>query len=237
MMAKKGFSEEQIAKRFNLFKEKYQQLYPEDLWEYIEENFWLYVFQTCAPDVLMQVYTEMGLVHENGDFYAAHISKIKERFNIGCNIIDIGSGIIPSFANKLAYEQLKINKGTITIYEPLLVDAKAKYPNMTIHKEDFTQKTDITKFDLVTGIMPCEATETIIEQACRYQKDFYIAMCGCVHLAMPSYYCSYISPEYYQNYIIDKTKRLIKEFNNGELEIDYLDSNFAIDYPILSNRR
>ena len=25
MMAKKGFSEEQIAKRFNLFKEKYQQ--------------------------------------------------------------------------------------------------------------------------------------------------------------------------------------------------------------------
>ena len=139
MMAKKGFSEEQIAKRFNLFKEKYQQLYPEDLWEYIEENFWLYVFQTCAPDVLMQVYTEMGLVHENGDFYAAHISKIKERFNIGCNIIDIGSGIIPSFANKLAYEQLKINKGTITIYEPLLVDAKAKYPNMTIHKEDFTQ--------------------------------------------------------------------------------------------------
>ena len=72
------------------------------------------------------------------------------------------------FANKLAYEQLKINKGTITIYEPLLVDAKAKYPNMTIHKEDFTQKTDITKFDLVTGIMPCEATETIIEQACRF---------------------------------------------------------------------
>lgn len=236
MLAKKGFSEEQIAERFNIFKNKYQSRYSQDLWNYIEENFWLYVFSSCAPDVLMQVYSEIGLVHEKGDFYDEHIKRIKERFDIGCNIIDIGSGVIPSFANKLAYEQLKIGKGTITLYEPLLIDSKPKYSNMTLHREDFTLHTNIKEFNLVTGIMPCEVTETIIEQACQERKDFYIAMCGCVHVDNYMPFMS-ISPESYQRYIIEKTASLLRKYDNGQLEVDSLGPEFEIDYPILSNRR
>lgn len=237
MMAKKGFNEEEIARRFAEFKRNYQAKYNQDLWNYIEENFWCYVFSNCAPDVLMQVYSEMGIQHEQGDFYDEHIKRIKERFDISCNILDIASGEIPSFANKLAYEQLKLKKGTLTLYEPLLIDTKPKYPNMTLHRRNFTPKTRIKKFDLLTGILPCEATETIIEQACRNHKDFYIAMCGCVHLAEPYYFGSYISPHYYQNYVIDKTKKLLEKYGNGELEVSRLDSSYEIDYPILTNRR
>lgn len=237
MMAKKGFNEEEIAKRFLEFKRYYQSKYSEDLWNYIEENFWFYVYSNCAPDVLMQVYSEIGIQHEQGDFYDEHIKRIKERFDIGCNILDVASGEIPSFANKLAREQMKIKKGTITLYEPLLIDTKPKYPNMTLYRQDFTPTTRIKEFDLVTGILPCEATETIIEQACRNQKDFYIAMCGCVHFAEPYYFGGQFSPYYYQTYVIDKTKKLLDKYGNGELEVTRLDSSFEIDYPILTNRR
>lgn len=209
MIIEKGKNEEQIARRFNQFKRKYQNKYPESAWEYIEENFWFYIFSTCAPDILMQIYAEIGIEHENGDFYQEHIRRIKSKFDIGCNIVDVGSGLIPSFANQLAYEQLKIKKGTVTIFEPLLLVKRPKHRNMRLHQEEFTENTNIKEFDLLTGIMPCEATEIAIEKACQERKDFYIAMCGCTHF---DYYTHgmYISPETYQEYVIDKTQKWLK---------------------------
>lgn len=236
MIAKKGINEEQIARRFNEFARLYRHKYPESAWEYIEENFWFFLFSNCAPDILMQIYAEIGIEHEDGDFYKEHIKKIKSKFDIGCHIVDIGSGIIPSFANQLAYEQIKAGRGTITIYEPMLLIEHPKHNNMRIHREELTENTSIKEFDLLTGIMPCEATEVAIEQACKYRKNFYIAMCGCTHFKtyIPG---MDISPESYQEYVIDTTKKLLKKYDNGTLEIDRLDARFDIDYPILSNKR
>ena len=84
--------------------------------------------------------------------------------------------------------------------------------------------------------MPCEATELIIEQACRNQKDFYVAMCGCTHFDYIPW-GMYVSSEMYQDHVIRKTEQLLKEYDNGELVIERLDDNYAIDYPILYNRK
>lgn len=235
MIAKKNLNETQITTLYKKFKKEYKECYTEEEWKFIEENFWTYIFSPAAPDLLMQIYTELNIISEQGNFYQKHLNNLQSKFNIGCNILDVASGIIPSFANLLAFEQLKIGKGTVTIYEPLLGLTKAKYPNITLHKEKFTSETRIKKFDLITGIMPCGATDVIIEQACKNKKDFYIAMCGCTHFEnIP--WGMYVTPEMYQDYIIDKTKRLLKEYDNGTLIIEQLE-DFPIDYPILYNRK
>ena len=236
MFAKKGKNERKIAILFKKFAQKYRQEYSESAWEFIEENFWMYVYSNVCPDLLMQIYTELGIESPNGNFYKEHLKRVQERFDITGNILDIGSGKIPAFANLLAYEQLRIGKGTITLYEPLLIETKPKYRNMTLYKEEFTSETHIKEFDLITGIMPCEATELVIEQACRNKKDFYVAMCGCTHFDYIPW-GMYTAPEMYQDYVISKTQSLLKEYDNGELVIEQLDDNYAIDYPILYNRK
>lgn len=236
MIARKGKNEEEIAVLYNEFCKKYKPLYDNDAWLYIEDNFWTYVFSPGAPDILMQIYTELGIEPEQGSYYKRHLENLKTKFDIGCNVLDVASGIIPSFANLLAHEQLRLGKGTVTLYEPLLGITNPKHRNMTLHKEKFTTETHIKEFDLLTGILPCGATESIIENACRNQKDFYIAMCGCTHFEYIPW-GMYVTPEMYQDHVIEKTNRLLEEYDNGTLVVERLEGEKDLDYPILYNRK
>lgn len=237
MIAIKEQNEKLLSTIFNKFLKEYSSLYEQDALEFIKENFWTYLYSNCAPDILMEVYGELGIEPTTGkSFYNAHLSKIEEIFGLDKNILDIASGMIPTFANKIAKRQLEIKKGTITIYEPLLLKTTPKYPNMTLHREYFTSETHIKEFDLLTGILACEATETIIESACKNQKDFYIAMCGCTHFKSV-YPHTPVSTERYQDYVIKKADRLLKEYDNGELIIEHLDNSYKLNYPIIYNKR
>ena len=112
---------DQINKLFKNFKKKYKDKYEdEELWCYIEENFWNFIDKNSAPDVLMQIYTELGIESPDGNFYKEHLKRLKERFDIRGNVLDVASGSIPAFANLLAHEQLKLGSGTVTLYEPPL---------------------------------------------------------------------------------------------------------------------
>ena len=207
------------------FMRLYGHLYSDHAKEFINENFIIYLEENMAPDILMQIYYATGLQPNCGPFYNAQ------------NILEIGSGRIPAFASQVASIQKRIGKGTITLYEPLLMNTKPKHKNMTLHKEDFTENVSIKEFDLIAGILPCEITETIIASSCKAQKDFYVAMCGCTHFEYLSPYMS-VNPYVYQDYVIKLTRDLLSEYDNGELVIDYLpEDEFGIDYPILYNRK
>ena len=41
----------------------------------------------------------------------------------------------------------------------------------------------------------------------------------------------------YQEYVIQLAQDMLKEYDNGELEVDYLPEEYVIDYPILRNRK
>ena len=226
-----------LIETFKNFKSKYQELYPAYAWEIIEKEFMRSLWNEGTPDVLMQIYTELGLNAKGATFYKRHLKLLKELFPLDSNILEVGSGYIPAFANMIANEQLKLNKGTVTIYEPLLLEMNPKYPNMELHKEAFTLNTDISNYDLVLGILPCSVTETLIESACINKKDFYIAMCGCVHTSLDYLYgYQSTSPALYREMVIENTKRLVKQYDNGTLEITKL-KNHPINFPILYNRR
>ena len=230
---------EKLQKKFAAFKEKYAQSYRKQAWEYIEENFFTSIDSDETPDILMQIYSELGITPKSGNFYRKHLNLIKKLFPIDGNVIEIASGRIPALANMLAKEQLRIGKGTITIYEPLLIEMTPKHPNMELHQEYFNHETDVSKADLLVGVMPCEVTETILESAISNDKDFYVAMCGCVHSPMASMYpFGYdISPEYYQEEVISKAEMLLKKYGeNSTLEVTRL-KNHPINYPILYNKR
>ena len=239
-----------LQEKFSAFKTKYQQSYSPQAWQYIEENFFTSIDSDDTPDILMQIYNELGISIKNGNFYRKHLQLIKDRFPIDGNVVEVASGRIPAliktdFINrqaeliKMAQEQLNIGKGTITIYEPLLIEMTPKYPNMTLNKQYFNLDTDISSADLVVGVMPCEVTETILESAIANDKDFYVAMCGCVHSPMASMYMfGYdISPEMYQQEVISKAEMLLQKYgDNSSLEITQLEDH-PINYPILYNKR
>ena len=46
-----------------------------------------------------------------------------------------------------------------------------------------------------------------------------------------------IKRRYFSNEIGEKKVIILKEYDNGELVVEQLDDNYAIDYPILYNRK
>ena len=224
-----------VEEAYQEYKEKYEHFYSEKAKQYIEDNFFKEAYKTSSMDILMQLYSELGLDIGKHTFYDEHLERIDSIFGLDRDIIEVASGYIPAFANKIAKKQLALNRGTITIYEPELFEEKAKYSNMTIHKEKFTEQTKINKDSLGIGILPCDATEAMIRNFCKNNMDFYIAMCNCAHKS------NNIFPTYqYQNKMVDLAESLLEKYSNNqkELKIDYLDDEFVFGYaPIIYTKQ
>ena len=227
----------EIQEKFLKFKEKYQHMYKKAEWDYIEYYFFKEMNYPAAPNQLMQIYGKLDIHPSAADFYRKHLNLIRDLFPIDGNVVEVGSGNFPIFAEELANEQLKLGKGTVTLYEPVLFDMTPKHPNMTLHKEEFTEQTDLTGADLVIGIHPCKATWAIMENAIKHKKDFYIAMCGCDH-SPGAEYLDYEeqSPYYFQQDTIEEAKSLLKKYPNGELQVTTL-KGYPWPYPILYNKK
>lgn len=224
-----------VEEAYQEYKKNYEHFYSEKAKQYIEDNFFKEAYKTSNMDILMQLYSELGLDIGKHTFYDEHLERINSIFGLDRDIIEVASGYIPTFANKIAKKQLALNRGTITIYEPELFEEKAKYSNMTIHKEKFTEQTKINKDSLGIGILPCDATEAMIRNFCKNNMDFYIAMCNCNHKS------NNIFPTYqYQNKMVALAESLLEKYSNNqkELKIDYLDDEFVFGYaPIIYTKQ
>lgn len=220
------YSTKDIKRKLKALKRKYEIRYGQKKWDYIERHFSIFIDDEFAPHELKELYDEMGLDLKYGNYYETHLQKLKDNFDISQNILEVGGGHIPSFAKKVAKEQLTIGKGTITVYDPLLVQMRSNIKNMHLHRTSFNSRTRIKEFDLIVGIYPCEATETMLESACINRKDFYLAICDCYR----------DDPEYWK-YLIAKAERLLNEYDNGKLVVDTLGDSYYNKTPILYNRK
>ena len=231
------YIDEEYQKKFEEFKKKYQHEYSKSEWDYIEYYFFKQIHDIYAPNIMMQIYGKLGIKDSPAIFYRKHLELIKQNFPIDGNVVEVAAGNFPIFAEDLAKEQGEIGKGTITIYEPALIEMTPKYPNMTLHKEEFTKETDLTGADLVIGIHPCKATWAILENAIKHKKDFYVAMCGCDHTPGVEY-MDFMeqSPYLFQKETINLAKRLLKKYPNGELQVTTLEG-YPFDFPILYNKK
>ena len=227
----------QVKLLFDDFLSKYISEYDENMSEYIKNNFYKFIGERLVYSELLQIYSDLGIISNNDNHYYAYFEMIKNNFDINCNILEVASGKVPALANIIAKEQLKMGKGTITVYEPGLVDIKSKYSNMKLCKEEFNDSIDISGFDLVVSIMPCLVTEDVLRSTFRNNKDFFIAFCGCEHYPNLNPYYMYGFPyPSYHNYIYD-AKKYNEEYNLGDIIQTKLDDKYEIDYPIIYNKR
>lgn len=186
---------------------------------------------------LLQVYAKLGFYgSEQNDFFHKHLTKLQTNFDLDRNVLEIGGGPLAIFSNLIAYEQLKLGKGTVTVYDPRLIKKSIDYSNIFPYKRLFTQDVDVSEFDLIVGIYPCLGTELLIETACKYNKDFYVALCGCEHFPEDSYYFYVDDAPTYQEYLCGNARTLVREYGNGHLIIDELGDGIH-RYPILYNKR
>lgn len=221
-------------KKFMAFLNSNSTRYPKDVLMYMKLHGLPLINRSdkIIPLVALQVFSELGINEDATQIYRDHIDMIRNHFSLDRNICDIGGGFLPAFANLVAEEQLKIGKGTITVYDPRLVFNEPKFDNMRLVKEEFTKDTDVSKYDLMLGIYPCEATEAIIESAIKNDKDFYVAMCGDAHSSDGSR----ITKVAYREKVINTANNLALTNGNYEMEVTKFDDPIY-SYPIIIGKR
>lgn len=93
----------------------------------------------------------------------------------GKKVLDVGCGKIAKVA--------VINKDffKMTAIDPKL-ETERLDKSVEYRKEHFTQETDISEYDFIYGLEPCDVTEDIIRSCLRDKKDFVVALCKFPHM-------------------------------------------------------
>ena len=184
-------------------------------------------------DVVRQVFDELGFIDEQDNVYSGFINIIEKEFGLEKNIVEVGGGVVPSLATKIA---LKQKKGTITVYDPRLIETLHQdIPNLVLKKELFTKETKDEKANLYIAFMPCEATQQIIETVGLNQQDFIIAACeGGPHGEMFDYF---ESDEEWLHSMLWYARRNVENAGLGELIVSNELEKYNDPYPVFYNRR
>lgn len=141
-----------------------------------------YIYRYCAEaidkpfvsDVLRQLYDEVGITDLDHNMYEAFVKVLEDNFDINRDIIEIGGGVNPSLAKKIALRQ---KSGTVTVYDPRLMTDIEHPTNLILKKEKFERTTPVGKAKMIIGFMPCDATGLLVDVACQNKVDFMVALC------------------------------------------------------------
>lgn len=203
----------------NAFLNRYGDKYPKEVLEYIKTC----IKNECInSDTLKQIYSSVGLINPKYDLYFQFLNKIKEKFGIDKNILEVGAGFYPALSEKIDKQQNLIGKGTITAYDPNLI--VNNLGNINLNKEYFNSQTPLNNIDLIVAVWPCHATEDIIKISCNNNIDFSIVLCNCIHHIDDAYK----NIRSWQEYIYEFGKNSISK--DKILELDYIDNDgYIID--------
>lgn len=184
------------------------------------------------PNILLQLYDELGLLPDEINAYKAFVELLDSQFDIrNKNVVEIGGGNIPRLGKRIARIQ---DRGTVTIYDPNLYMKNTGYSNMKLIKRKFYPISNVDNADVLVGLLPCGSSSFIIKSAIKNNKDFMIALCdSCNYL---EYFDGYEEdPEWPINFI-KKTSYKVEENNMGKLKVKYM-KEVGDRYPIIYNDR
>lgn len=184
----------------------YGSLYEEPEREFIKINFLnSYFAEGVDIDIMNQVYETIGLFDNYPNLYKANLKYLMDCYDINTDILEVGGGYVPAFAKKLSDNQ---QSGSVSVIDPLLI--VNQFGNLRLYRENFTEETDVSKFKLLVGIQPCEATIPMIKSANKNNLDMYMMLCGCTHFEDVERY-SYITYGMWVNYIEQIMKNTIPD--------------------------
>ena len=127
---------------------------------------------------IAQFYKEYNLLGEYQDMYYefARIIKHAHPDLKDKTILDVGGGIVPQLGRELAKEAKHV----------IVIDRNMVFKNNPDNLEPIKRRIESERdlpsgVDIVVGLLPCEATQHIIDYSVSNKKDFIIALCGCWH--------------------------------------------------------
>ena len=158
---------------------------------------------------------------------------IGDKYGWNTKILEIGGGYYPMFAKYIDEFQSKHKGGTITVMDPVLVTTrmgKAK-----LQRKKFSSSMDVSNFDLLVGICPCDATKDIIESAVINKKEFFVALCGCDNI--PGFDLERILfPPLKRALLLDQALNLAKKQEKDGFKVS-VDRVAEFPYPVISSVR
>lgn len=214
-----------------MYLEKYRYEYPKEAVSYILKNYGNDL-DVARPDLMNQVYDATGIFTEDNNPYLQYLNLIEDYFGLNNNILEIGGGFYPSLASHIADKQLILKSGTITVYDENLITTSLK--NINLIKRNFTLNDSVDNFDLLIGIMPCQATPLIIKKANESKKNFFIALCGCTHFSQEYLMFHVPTQEAWFEYI----RNIYYKTNIDDIKLIELESPTEYNrYPILIKKK
>lgn len=225
-------------KKFVDYLNTYGYEYTELAIEFLLESFLLPMSIESTPDILKQIYDELDMLLPEENCYLQFAQLVGETYGWNSHILEIGGGSFPSFSKHMdEFQQSRNSSGTITTYDPRLV--VNKLGNIRLHKEFFSKEMTVESYDLIVGIMPCEATSMIIKKATKEHKEFFLAMCGCIHYEGLDVPRGIFGPKpiTYDEYV-EKIYNLAREQEKDGFEVIKEDAKqYSFKYPIIRSQK
>lgn len=165
---------EEYIRRVNKFLEAHRTSYTPREAEFIIHNATWGYEKDYVSDIMRQIYDEVGLLEEKQNMYEGFIKLLQQNFDINRDIIEVGGGVIPSLSKRLALRQ---KTGTVTVYDPRVIEDISKTDNLILRREMFGRNTPLGNSTMIIAFMPCDATNMIIDVACKHNLDFMIGLC------------------------------------------------------------
>ena len=188
--------------------------------------------QVYFYDVIREICEELGFIPDEDNMYLAFLKELEDNFDIkNSHIIEVGGGMIPCLGKRISLLQ---DKGSITIYDPKLLDGYDDIANFKLIREDFTHKSKLGDTNLLIGLMPCKGAEALIDQAIGHKIDFMVWLCeGGPH---GDYYDFYEDEDEWRSALISTAVRGVRDNGMGEVKKKYL-TKFSDTYPIIYSKK
>lgn len=184
-------------------------------------------------DIIRELLDELGMIPDEKNLYLQFIEIIKELYpNFrNMNIVEVGGGILPRLGERLS---LQMEKGKVTVYDPLVSKYKEETDKLKIKRTKFTRSTPVDGVDLIVALKPCKGAEAVVDNVRDHGTDFVLGLCeGGPHGEGYDYF------EWDDEWIhstITVAERAVEEQNMGTLEQRFLDKPYY-EYPIIYNKR
>lgn len=214
------------------YLKKYPNIFNQDeidfILKYTENN----SKERLIPEVVREIYDELGFISDNENLYIGFINLIKSLHNIESkNILEVGGGILPRLGERIVKY---LDTGSFTVYDPRLSIYKKGNDKLKLVRKNFDKFTNVNKTDLIIGLMPCKAAEVIVEVATKNGKDFILALCeGGVHGDEEDFY---EDDEEWRQSLIKHARKEVEKKDIGKLKIKYM-KEYNNPYPVIYNER
>lgn len=182
--------QENPLNKIKAYLDKYRFLYSSSDRHFLEaEMFDVYssmmLHDVLPPSIFASIMLHCGVLPDKFNYYAKIFENMKMHYKDLYNksILDIGCGQYPAFVEMIAKEMRdKKSKALIDGVDPrLIIKTLEEFENTKLSNTAFTTRTNVDNYDILMGVLPCEATEAIITKACNEEKEMLLVPCTCLH--------------------------------------------------------